>query len=300
MKNFIILISEGFIIFLMMFACNSQAQTTPFKKVANAIKNPQLNTTLVVAHRADWRNHPENSLVAIKSCIEIGVDIVEIDVRITKDKQIIVIHDKTLERTSTGTGKISHHTLAEIKRMRLKNCYGMPTDYKIPTLREVLTLTKDKVHLMLDKAYYILPEVWKVVKEVGVENQVLFEGKVSCAELIKTYPKLHKQILYMPRISPKTENLKDYTTAYKNYLDVPMFITSFKKPDKEFLEYIQQLNGEGFNIMATTLLYEATTNYMDEDAVEKLYKNWGWLIEKGFTAICTDRSRLLINYLNTK
>jgi len=62
---------------------------------------------MVAAHRGDWTNAPENSLLAIKDAIEAGVDIVEIDVRITKDKALVLMHDRTIDRTTTGKGKLS-------------------------------------------------------------------------------------------------------------------------------------------------------------------------------------------------
>lgn len=59
---------------------------------------------LVVSHRADWRNAPENSLQAIQNCIQMGVDMIEIDLKKTKDGHLILMHDKTLNRTTTGKG----------------------------------------------------------------------------------------------------------------------------------------------------------------------------------------------------
>ena len=65
----------------------------------------------VVAHRGDWRNSPENSIQAFKSCIEMGVDMIEIDVRITKDNELVIIHDATVDRTTNGKGKVADLTL---------------------------------------------------------------------------------------------------------------------------------------------------------------------------------------------
>lgn len=288
------------ILALLYLNCLNAQQSEEFKRVAATLESPQPNTTLVVAHRADWRNHPENSLPGVKSCIAMGVDIVEIDVRITKDRKIVVIHDKLLDRTTTGKGKVSHHSLAEIKRLKLKNGYGVATQNKVPTLKEVLQLTKDKAHVMIDKAFYVLPEVWEIVKEVGVEDQVLFEGKLPLADFIQTYPKLIKEIRYMPRISPKTKDLDKYIMGYTSYLDIPMFITSFEKPKKDFLEKVAKLKNEGINVMATTLWEENAAGHTDDRALEQPEETYGWLIDKGFTAICTDRPQLVLDYLKIR
>lgn len=61
---------------------------------------------LVVSHRADWRNAPENSLQGIRNCIDMGVDMVEIDLKKTKDGHLVVMHDKTINRTMTGKGTL--------------------------------------------------------------------------------------------------------------------------------------------------------------------------------------------------
>ena len=73
------------------------------------------HSVLVVSHRADWRNAPENSLQAIKNCIAMGIDMVEIDLKKTKDGQLILLHDKTIDRTTTGKGKPEDYTLAELR-----------------------------------------------------------------------------------------------------------------------------------------------------------------------------------------
>ena len=97
---------------------------------------------LVVSHRADWRNAPENSLQAIQNCIDMGVDMVEIDLKKTKDGHLILMHDKTIDRTTTGKGKPENYTLEELRQFRLKSGAGHKTRHQIPTFEEVMTLCK--------------------------------------------------------------------------------------------------------------------------------------------------------------
>lgn len=75
---------------------------------------------MVVSHRGDWRNAPENSLQAIQNCIDMGVDMVEVDLKKTKDGHLIVMHDQTIDRTTTGKGKPENYTLEELRCFRLK------------------------------------------------------------------------------------------------------------------------------------------------------------------------------------
>ncbi len=68
----------------------------------------------LVAHRGDSKNHPENTLEAFKSAVEMGVDIIETDVHLTKDSVLVIWHDPTLERNTDGTGTIESHTYEEL------------------------------------------------------------------------------------------------------------------------------------------------------------------------------------------
>jgi len=111
--------------------------------IAN-LENSNNNQVMVVAHRGDWRNAPENSLQAIENCITMGVDIVEIDVRETKDGVLVLMHDETIDRTTTGKGKVSELAWEYLQTLNLRDGIGHSTPHKIPTLEEALLLTKDK------------------------------------------------------------------------------------------------------------------------------------------------------------
>ena len=116
---------------------NSLNVTTIEQKIEN-LKNSNNNQVIVVSHRGDWRNAPENSLQAIKNCIDMGVDMVEIDIRETKDGHLVVMHDKTLDRTTNAKGKVKEWTLDSLRTLYLKDGLGVVTKHKIPTLKEAL------------------------------------------------------------------------------------------------------------------------------------------------------------------
>ncbi len=96
--------------------------------------------TLIAAHRGGALLWPENSLLAFRNAIALGVDFLELDVHLSRDGEVVVIHDPTLERTTTGTGAVRDLTAAEIKDLRLRDKDGKTTDEKIPTLDEVVGL----------------------------------------------------------------------------------------------------------------------------------------------------------------
>ena len=85
-----------------------------------------------MAHRGDWRNFPENSLEGIESAIQMGVDVVELDVQRTSDGTFILMHDAKLDRTTTGRGKISEVDWEYVSGLNLRNGCGVTTDQKVP------------------------------------------------------------------------------------------------------------------------------------------------------------------------
>lgn len=138
MKNIFKIICIPFLILLV--SCHDKAEIQD--STVSIIENLNNNNILVVSHRADWRNAPENSLQAIQNCIEMGVDMIEIDLKKTKDGQLILMHDKTIDRTTTGKGKPEDYTLEELGKFNLRNGAGHKTRHKIPTFEEVMLLCK--------------------------------------------------------------------------------------------------------------------------------------------------------------
>jgi glycerophosphoryl diester phosphodiesterase len=110
---------------------------------------------LRISHRGARAYAPENTLTSFKKALEIGVDAVELDVRKTKDNQLVVIHDADVKRTTNGEGLVSELTLKEIKG------FSAEGGEKIPTLQEALDFLDKKVKVFIE------------LKEAGVEEQVL-------------------------------------------------------------------------------------------------------------------------------
>src|SRR3989304_8217888 len=88
--------------------------------------------TLLAAHRGGAQLWPENSLFAFRNAIALGANFLEFDVHLSRDGQGVVIHDPTLERTTTGTGAVSDRTLAELRTLRLKDRGGKVTTEALP------------------------------------------------------------------------------------------------------------------------------------------------------------------------
>jgi len=109
---------------------------------------------MIMGHRGAAALEPENTLRSIERAIHVGVDAVEIDVHLTRDKRLVVIHDDTVDRTTNGSGTVSSFSLEEIRRL------DAGKGERIPTLQEVIDLVRGKVRLVVE------------LKEKGTEGPV--------------------------------------------------------------------------------------------------------------------------------
>ena len=127
----------------------------------------------VSAHRGAVKFAPENTLAAIDKAIELGADIIEMDIRETKDGYLVICHDSTLERTTNGTGKISEKTLAELKQLDAGSWFGEEfSGLKIPTLREALDLLKGRAKPDIDFKAGSPAKLVALLHEMGIGEGV--------------------------------------------------------------------------------------------------------------------------------
>lgn len=106
-------------------------------------KPGRLERPLVIAHRGGAGLAPENTLTAFRQAVKLGADAIELDVQLSRDGQVVVIHDERLERTTDGTGWVGDHTLAELRRL---DAGGEP----LPLLAEVLEVVPESVGLNVE------------------------------------------------------------------------------------------------------------------------------------------------------
>ncbi|MFC3196325.1 glycerophosphodiester phosphodiesterase family protein [Parapedobacter deserti] len=106
---------------------------------------------LISAHRGGpMPGFPENAIETFENSFRYQPLIIECDVRMSKDSVLVLMHDETLDRTTTGSGKIHETDFAALRKMRLKDPEGKATNYRIPTLDEALKWGKGKVVFTID------------------------------------------------------------------------------------------------------------------------------------------------------
>ena len=137
----------------------------------------------IFAHRGASAYAPENTLEAFRLAMEQGADGIELDVQLTKDGELVVIHDETIDRVSNGKGAVRDYTLEELKSFSVSNHFEQYPDVKIPTLREVLELVKPghmEINIELKTGIFWYPEIEKkvldLVKEEGMEDRIIYSS----------------------------------------------------------------------------------------------------------------------------
>src|SRR5689334_1093242 len=112
---------------------------------------PLKHRIAVIAHRAGGGIMLENTLAAIRNAIRLGADYVELDVRATSDGHIVIMHDRSVDRTTNGKGNVKDLDLATIRALDAGSKFDAKyAGEKVPTFDEVLTLCRGKVHIYVD------------------------------------------------------------------------------------------------------------------------------------------------------
>ena len=128
---------------------------------------------ILTGHRGAAELEPENTRLSIQKAIDLGVDQVEIDVHLTRDQHLVVIHDATVDRTTNGQGAVADFTLEEVKRL------DAGKGERIPTLQEVIDLVRGKVVLQIElKGPDTAEPVVRTVEQNNIENEVLLTSFV--------------------------------------------------------------------------------------------------------------------------
>ena len=298
MRNILI----GIGILVLSISCVQEKQTH-VQKIITELQQSESKNVLVAAHRGDWRHAPENSIKGIESSIEMGVDIVEVDVRKTRDNQLILMHDNSIDRTTNGKGKVSDFTFGELRQFYLKNNQGGKdaelTDHKIPTLEEALLTAKGKVLLNLDKAYGLLNEIWPLLQKTGTMDHVILKGGRNANQVVRDLSFTEEQVFYMPIVSDSQDSVVFRIREHLSKYDPIGFEFILRKNDSLMSE-VDFIKASGARIWVNTLWGSLCMGHTDAKALENPDDNWGWVIKKGANIIQTDNPKELLEYLKSK
>lgn len=267
------------------------------EQIRNCLIGNADSRVLVASHRAHWRDYPENSLEAIESAIQLGVDIVEIDLQCTKDSQLIVMHDSRIDRTTTGKGKISEMSLDSIRTFRLKNACAIRTPYTIPTLREVLLLCKGRVLLNLDKADRYFDLIMPLLEETGTTSQIIMKGRRNADDVRKLYGDYINKVIYMPIVDANDSS--DVMLFADHLRSHPYAVEVCYRDDDQYVKEMRTMAGDSTLLWVNTLWDTLCGGHEDDKAYKNPDAHYGYLVDSlGVRIIQTDRPAFLIDWLD--
>lgn len=168
----------------------------------------------VAAHRGLSSDYPENTMAAFRAAIAAGVDQIETDIRVSKDGELVLIHDATVDRTTNGHGRVDEMTFAELRALDAGRIRGMEGQgHQIPTLKEFMDLVKDLPEMTVDLelkeyptegheeiAYSVCDRVLQMVEDYGFVDRCVintFSGKLH-EYIQKKYGNRYRQHVYYP------------------------------------------------------------------------------------------------------
>ncbi len=232
------------------------------------------NGFVVIAHRGSHLVKPENTLAAIEEAIKAGADYVEIDLRTTKDGQIVLCHDETVDRTTNGKGRVQDLNWEEVSKLAVVSKEGK--EYRIPEFREVLKVCKDRINIYLDFKEADVAETYRQIKAGGMEKQV-----VVYLNKVEQYTAWRKNVPAMPLMAslPKSINTKE-----------------------DLLELLDKMQLEGLdNVKDTAMLTVARENginvWLDVQGRDENPAKWSEAMRKGIQGVQTDHPEALVRYL---
>lgn len=271
------------------------------EQIREKLINCDSNSVIVVAHRGDWRNFPENSLEAIDNAIKMGVDIVELDVKRTKDGELILMHDRTLDRTTTGKGLVSENTLSDIRKLNLRNGCNIRTIHKVPTLEEALLHAKGKIMINLDQADLYFDQIYELMKKTGTTKQIIMKGRKPVAEVKKQFGSYLEDVIYMPIVDLDVAGAEKQIEAFIKDMSPVAFELLFVKDTNLIPKKLATtLNGRSL-IWYNTLWDTMAGGHDDDMSLQNPDSGYGYLIDTlGCRIIQTDRPAYLLDYLRKR
>jgi glycerophosphoryl diester phosphodiesterase len=202
---------------------------------------------IVSGHRGGaWQSFPENCIPTFEHTLAHTFAMLEIDPRYAKDGNIVVHHDATLERTTTGQGRVVDFTVPELKQLRLKDLNGQVTEFSMPTLDEVIDWARGKTVLVLDQKDVSAVDRATVVAKHQAEAYVMLI--VSSFKDVQAVHTLNPNIM-MEVMIPTRAKAEEFDTLGVPWRNVVAFVGHVPPDDAALYEFI---HGKGARCMIGT------------------------------------------------
>lgn len=260
--------------------------------IVAAANDPANGYVLVEAHRGAWtRDIPENSLRAIDHAIEVGADIIEIDVRRTADGKLVLMHDASIDRTTTGTGKVEKLTWREIRAKRLRTDDGRATAMRVPTLTEALKRIRGRSLARIDVkcADDCLDPIYAEVDRLGLLDHLVADARSRRFFVNRD----QSRVIDLGSDVPITANTSEIgaTVDLVWVKDFPADTPPL--PDMGRLAPRVRLFAQPYND-------KRAGGRGDDRSATDPDQGWGWLLDRGVSALLTNQPEALVDYLEKR
>ncbi|MCE7043057.1 glycerophosphodiester phosphodiesterase family protein [Dyadobacter sp. CY312] len=232
------------------------------------------NKLVVIAHRGNHVDVPENTIASFKEAIKAGADYVEVDLRSSKDGHLVVVHDATVDRTTNGKGKVADMSLVELKALKVLN--GSKKPHKIPEFSEVLKVCKGKINIYLDFKEADVAETFRQIREAGMERQVV------------VYINKIPQYKQWRSIAPEVPLMTSLFGEVKNKEQLGMFLGQVK---------IEVLDNIADPEMVRVARENGVAVWLDVQSASEGPDSWNEALQKGVQGLQTDKPAELVKYL---
>lgn len=226
----------------------------------------------VIAHRGEHIRHAENSITSIQSAVELGADFVELDVRTTRDGKLVLMHDKTVDRTTDGHGSVHSLTLDQIRGLHFRT-YGDA----VPTFDEALETAHGRISVYLDWKDASPKAIFQVLSAHDMLNSVVVYGD---RQELQQLERLAPGIRVMPEADSKE---------------------SLEKAERTLKPTVVAFDQDDFKpaLIWQTLAMKADI-FVDRLWDQDTEKNWQDAIDKGANGIQTNRPAELVEFLRAR
>lgn len=282
----------------------------PARAIMARIADPTTGP-IVVAHRGCHAaapligrgSVPENSLAALAQCVAIGADVMETDVRMTRDGHLVMIHDATVDRTTDGHGRVADMTLADIRALHLRDDLGGPgarlTGARVSTLAEMLDAAAGRIVLNLDIKDAVHAETIAAVLKAGAQDRILVKATAGIGSPPLAALPPFARVPFLPMLSGGEELPQVIARQAQGRIrplgyEIPRMSLAVLAPT------VTAARAAHGRLWANTLWDGFVAGVGgDEDALRDPDRVWGRLIRAGVSMLQTDHPSELKRFVET-
>jgi glycerophosphoryl diester phosphodiesterase len=236
---------------------------------------------LVSCHRGCTERAPENTVAAARDAVRIGADLIECDVRTTADGHLVIMHDSTVDRTTDGFGPISGMTLAQVRRLRIRDTrFASLGTHRVPTLAELVNAVGRRAGFYIDTKDVHPAALKRVLRDPQVIAKSFAYISTDEASLWKQHIPELRLMATAPDDVRTPKQLQDFVTMFQlSALDGPLTLTK---------EQVAAAFDKGVLFLPDTLTLSEGPEI------------WSDVIARGAGGIQTDRPTVLTEFLKQR